>query len=84
MGCCLAWTGSLVSLGSKRGPCLTRDSMEYMTRWPGATAERTTRELGVQFRAVADTYRDTLTWLYQAGHLSAAQVGNLAQPEVRM
>ena len=63
---------------------VTRDSMEYLTRWPGATAERTTRELGVQFRAVADTYRDTLTWLYQSGHLSAAQVGNLAQPEVRM
>jgi dihydroflavonol-4-reductase len=63
---------------------LTRDAMEFTTRWPGADAERTTRELGVRFRDVADSYRDTLTWLYQTDHLSAAQVGNLAQPEVRM
>ena len=57
---------------------LTRDSMEYVTRWPGASAERTTRELGLRFRDVADTYRDTLVWMHSAGHLTAAQVGRLA------
>ena len=57
---------------------LTRDSMEFMTRWPGANAERTTRELGLNFRDVADTYRDTLVWMHSAGHLTAAQVGRLA------
>ena len=55
--------------------------MEFTTRWPGADAGRTTRELGFTFRDVADTYRDALTWLHRAGHLTAAQVGNLAQKE---
>jgi dihydroflavonol-4-reductase len=58
---------------------LTRDSMEFTTRWPGADTDRTSRDLGVRFRDVAETYRDTLTWMYAAGHLSAAQVGTLAQ-----
>jgi nucleoside-diphosphate-sugar epimerase len=59
---------------------LTRDAMEYTTRWPGADVERTTRDLDIDFRDATETFRDTLTWLYQAGHLSAAQVGKLAQP----
>ncbi len=58
---------------------LTRDTMEFTTQWPGADAERTTRELGVGFRDVADTFRDTLVWMYRAGHLTAAQVGKLAE-----
>jgi nucleoside-diphosphate-sugar epimerase len=57
---------------------LTRDSMEFMTRWPGADADRTTRELGLRFRDAAETYRDTLIWMYQAGHLGAEHVGRLA------
>jgi dihydroflavonol-4-reductase len=60
---------------------LTRDAMEFTTRWPGADAEHTTRELGVGFRDVADTFRDTLVWMYRAGHLTAAQVGKLAEIE---
>lgn len=57
---------------------LTRDSMEFATRWPGADTERTTRELGVTFRPIEETYRDTLRWMHRAGHLTAAQVGVLA------
>jgi dihydroflavonol-4-reductase len=53
--------------------------MEVMTRWPGAEAERTTRELGVRFRDPAESLHDTLAWMYSAGHLSAAQVGRLAE-----
>jgi dihydroflavonol-4-reductase len=60
---------------------LTRDAMEFTTRWPGADAETTTRELAVSFRAAPDTFRDTLVWLYRAGHLTAAQVGKLAESE---
>jgi dihydroflavonol-4-reductase len=60
---------------------LTRDAMEFTTQWPGADSERTTRELGVSFRSVADTFRDTLAWLYRAGHLTAAQVGKIADIE---
>jgi dihydroflavonol-4-reductase len=57
---------------------LTRDSMEFATQWPGADASRTTRELGVGFRPVAETYADTLRWMHRAGHLTAAHVGKLA------
>lgn len=57
---------------------VTRDSMEFMTRWPGADADRTTRELGLHFRDAAETYRDTLVWMYRAGHLGAEHVGQLA------
>jgi len=57
---------------------LTRDSMEFATQWPGADAARTTRELGLVFRPIAETYADTLRWMHRAGHLSAAQVGRLA------
>jgi nucleoside-diphosphate-sugar epimerase len=62
---------------------LTRDTMEFTTRWPGADAERTTRELGLVFRDVEATYRDTLTWMYSAGHLTATHVGKLAEQAVR-
>ena len=57
---------------------VTRDSMEFMTRWPGADADRTARELGLHFRDTTETYRDTLVWMYQAGHLRAEHVGRLA------
>ena len=57
---------------------LTRDSMEFATQWPGSDAASTTRELGLVFRPVEETYRDTLRWMHRAGHLSAAQVGRLA------
>ncbi len=57
---------------------LTRDSMEFATRWPGADASRTTRELGLVFRPPEESYRDTLRWMFRAGYLSARQVGRLA------
>jgi dihydroflavonol-4-reductase len=57
---------------------LTRDSMEFATQWPGADASRTTREVGVAFRPIEETYRDTLRWMHRAGHLTAAHVGKLA------
>jgi nucleoside-diphosphate-sugar epimerase len=57
---------------------LTRDSMEFATQWPGADAARTTRELGLVFRPIEETYRDTLAWMHRVGHLTAAHVGRLA------
>ncbi|MFK7895466.1 MAG: NAD-dependent epimerase/dehydratase family protein [Myxococcota bacterium] len=58
---------------------LTRDAMEYATQWPGCSAEETTRALGVEFRGAEETYRDTVRWLYDAGHLKARHVGRLAE-----
>ncbi len=58
---------------------LTRDSMEYATRWPGASGARTTEELGVSFRPSSETYRDTLRWMFDEGHLQAKHVGRIAE-----
>lgn len=58
---------------------LTRDAMEYATRWPGCSAERTTRELGVSFRSAHETYADTLRWMYETGLLEARHVGRIAR-----
>lgn len=58
---------------------LTRDAMEFATLWPGCDAERTSRELGIQFRSARETYADTVRWLYEAGHLEARHVGRLAR-----
>ncbi|MEN8159837.1 MAG: NAD-dependent epimerase/dehydratase family protein, partial [Myxococcota bacterium] len=57
---------------------LTRDSMEFATQWPGADASRTEQDLGLSFRPAHETYRDTLRWMYRAGHLTADHVGRLA------
>ena len=59
---------------------LTRDSMEFATRWPGASAARTTEELGVSFRPSHETYADTLRWMFRAGYLTREQAGRLAGP----
>ncbi len=58
---------------------LTRESMDVATGWPGADASGTTSELGITFRDPAETLRDTLTWLFVAGHLTADQAGTLAR-----
>jgi dihydroflavonol-4-reductase len=57
---------------------LTRDAMEFATQWPGSSGEETTRDLGISFRSAGETYRDTVRWLYRAGHLEARHVGVLA------
>ena len=57
---------------------LTRDAMEYATRWPGCSGEETTRQLGVSFRSPRETFIDTLRWMYEAGHLETRHVGKIA------
>ncbi len=58
---------------------LTRDSMEFATQWPGASGNETTEQLGVQFRPAEESYRDTLRWMFEAGHLNAGHIGHLAE-----
>jgi dihydroflavonol-4-reductase len=58
---------------------LTRDAMEFATQWPGCSGEQATRELGVSFRTARESYRDTLRWMYDVGHLNARHVGKIAR-----
>jgi nucleoside-diphosphate-sugar epimerase len=58
---------------------LTLESMTFATRWTGADASATERDLGIHFRDLEETLTDTYRWLWQAGHLTAEQVGKLAE-----
>ena len=58
---------------------LTFDSMLFATQWPGVDASRTTRELGLSFRPVRETYADAIRWLHRDGHISAKLAGRLAR-----
>ena len=57
---------------------LTREVMEFTTRWPGADAGRAMEDLGLRFRDAEETFRDTVVWMYRAGYLTKSQVGMLA------
>lgn len=43
---------------------------------------RARNELGIQPRAVEETCRDAIRWLYQAGHITARQAGRVATAAV--
>jgi dihydroflavonol-4-reductase len=58
---------------------LTREAMDFATQWPGAEASPALRALDVSFRKPEETYREAIRWMHRAGHLSAAQVGTLAE-----
>jgi nucleoside-diphosphate-sugar epimerase len=58
---------------------LTRETMEYATRWQTVDAAATERDLGIRFREVDDSLTDTLRWMVRAGHLRSEQIGRLAE-----
>ena len=51
------------------------------TGWPGAEMSPELVALQPSFRDAEETYRDTIRWLHEAGHLTAAQVGKLSEPD---
>lgn len=51
----------------------------YATRCDDSRARN---ELGIQPRALEETYRDAIRWLYQAGHMTARQAGRVATAAV--
>jgi len=58
---------------------LTHESMAVATGWPGAVMSPELEALAPRFRDAEESYRDTVRWLYEAGHLTAAQAGPLGQ-----
>jgi dihydroflavonol-4-reductase len=58
---------------------LTREAMDFATRWPGADSEATVRALDVAFRDARETFADTLRWMAAEGHVPAGRVGRLAE-----
>ncbi len=57
---------------------LTHESMTFATQWPGTERPEASEALGLRWRPARETYEDTLRWMYCAGHLTAEQVGRLA------
>lgn len=57
---------------------LTREGLTYATRWVQMENSRIEAELDFTFRPVEETLADSIRWMYEAGHLSAAQAGSLA------
>jgi dihydroflavonol-4-reductase len=57
---------------------LTAEAMDFATRWPGAVASPELERLGLEFRGARETCADAIRWMFEAGHLNAAEVGRLA------
>lgn len=54
---------------------LTHESMCFATAWPGAEMSPALAALDPHFRDPYETYRDTVRWMYEAGHLDGRQAG---------
>ena len=50
---------------------MTHEAMQAVTEMVPTDNSLTESELGVRFRAPAETFRDTYRWLYEQGHLDA-------------
>jgi nucleoside-diphosphate-sugar epimerase len=57
---------------------LTREAMDFATQWPGAVASPAFERLDIGLRDVRETCEDAIRWMHQAGHLTAREVGRLA------
>jgi hypothetical protein len=57
---------------------LTHESMAFASGWPGVRMSPALAALAPSFRDPEETYRDTIRWLYRAGHLTRDQAGALA------
>ncbi len=58
---------------------LTREGLNYATRWVRMDNSRIEKELGFQFRPVEETLADTIRWMFEAGYLTAKQAGKIAE-----
>lgn len=54
------------------------EAMQYATRWVQMDDSETERALDFSFRPLEESMADTIRWLYQSGHISAAAAGRLA------
>jgi hypothetical protein len=57
---------------------ITTEAMEIFTRWPDVDDRATRADLGIDYRPLADTLRDTIRALHRADRVSARHAGRLA------
>jgi len=58
---------------------ITREAAEMMTRFVPCDSRATVAQLGVPFRATAETLRDAIRCLYERGEISAKVAGRIAE-----
>ncbi|MEH6584805.1 MAG: NAD-dependent epimerase/dehydratase family protein, partial [Halioglobus sp.] len=56
---------------------LSEEAMEYATNWIQLDNSKVENMLDFEFRPVEVSMADTVSWLYQAGHINAKQAGDL-------
>ena len=56
---------------------VTSEGYDYMFNSRPGDDSATTAATGVEFRPVADTFRDTFLWMHEAGHVDAKHLGTL-------
>ncbi len=56
----------------------THEAMQFATQMVPTDYSKTTEELGVAFRDPAETLRDCVVWLYEAGHIPSKLAGRAA------
>jgi nucleoside-diphosphate-sugar epimerase len=61
---------------------VNEEAMEYATNWVKLDNSKVEDVLAFKFRPLRDTMADTVTWLYQAGHISRKQAGTRAIAKV--
>ena len=58
---------------------MTSDGYDYLFHSKPGDDRETTATTGVEFRPIVETFRDTIRWMHEAGHLEAKHVGVLAE-----
>jgi len=58
---------------------LAGEAMDFATQWPGVVPSPRLEALGLPRRDPRATWEETIRWLHAAGHLTAKQVGKLAE-----
>ena len=57
---------------------ITHEATEMVTRFVPCDSSATIEQLGIPFRPMAETLRDTIRWLYEEGEISAKIAGQIA------
>ena len=58
---------------------ISEEAMEYATNWVQLDNSKVEKSLDFTFRPVEESMKDTVRWLYQAGHIGRRQAGVLAR-----
>ncbi|MDZ7784607.1 MAG: NAD-dependent epimerase/dehydratase family protein [Halioglobus sp.] len=79
-GVAMRLAGTALDLVRSRVPVdvdvpVTREAMEYATRWVPLDNTLAEQTLDVSFRPVRESLREAIRWLYREGHISRRQAG---------